>query len=341
MVSISVPEPRARMPVQIQGSNTHSLIIRNFLIHDAAPGGDCLKINNYAHDIVVESCEIYNPGDRSTGGFPTETWQENIDLYGSDNITIRKCWIYHIGARGDHIAYTKGLSHGNIFEYNVIGPQATEAHEGALSAGSRSTKEENGFVAFDVTMRGNVLIDCGYSAISVFPVSGTRIVDNIIYKSGYRPSPIDPEPPAPITFRVAEGATPDPQYRSFDTLIEGNVFVGLGEMGAVAIAPQDSTEVDSLVTRNNTYYNGGSPISSEGVYDPNLEEGALFVNPGYSVPAELELDNLDYGTIWNWFHPDEESGGDRFQRRWKLKYQRCNRNASVPAQQFRRLARRL
>ena len=291
--------------VQLAWPETHDIVLRNCLIHDAAPGGDCLKINASAHHILVEGCVIYNPGDRSTGGYPTETWQENIDLYDSDYITVRNCWIYHIGDRGDHIAYTKGTATNIVFENNVIGPQATAAHEGALSAGSRSTAHQDGFVAFDITFRGNVLIDCGYSAVGVFAVKNTTIADNIIYNCGYRPSPIDPEQPAPITFRISEGATPEPQYRSENTTIEGNIIIGLGNMGPVAVAPQENTVVDGLVNRNNRYWNGGNPISSEGLFDPNTEEGATFDDPGFVVPDSLDLENLDYATIRGWFRTDE------------------------------------
>jgi len=293
--------------VQLAWPETHDIVIRNCLIHDAAPGGDCLKINAEAHHILVEGCVLYNPGDRSTGGYPTETWQENIDLYDSDYITVRNCWIYHLGDRGDHIAYTKGTATNILFENNVIGPQATAAHEGALSAGSRSTAHLDGFVAFDVTFRGNLLIDCGYSAVGVYAVRNTTIVDNIIYNCGYRPSPIEPVPPAPITFRISEGATPEPQYRSETTTIEGNIFVGLGQMGPIAIAPQENTVVDGLVHSNNHYWNAGNAVSSEGLYDPNAEEGARFDDPGFTVPETLDLENLDYTTIWGWFHPVEAS----------------------------------
>ncbi|MEA1997358.1 MAG: hypothetical protein U9N45_06950, partial [Gemmatimonadota bacterium] len=47
--------------VHLMFTDVHDIVIRSFLIHDAAPGGDCLKINSGAHHIIVENGVIYNP----------------------------------------------------------------------------------------------------------------------------------------------------------------------------------------------------------------------------------------------------------------------------------------
>ncbi len=298
------------------------IIVRNCVIHDAPDGGDCLKINHKAHDIIIEGCEIYNPGSRyrpvGWGGYKTETYQENIDIYDAWNITVRKCWIYHIGNRGDHIAYAKGTSHDILFEENVIGPQSTSAHEGALSAGSVSTDvTADGFAALNVTMRNNVIIDCGYAGIGIYAAKNTTIIGNILYNCGFRENPEPPAheppapfitPPSPIIFRTTPGGRLPGQSTetvvnvSCCTRIDSNIIIGLGDMGAVVTKPEERTIIDSLFHGGNTYWNAGQPVASEGVYDPNLETNAIFADPGFPNARSVDVAADSYETIWAMFH---------------------------------------
>ena len=315
------PFPGSKTNV-LQLDHSDYLIVRNSVIHDAPDGGDDLKINHDAHDIVIENCEIYNPGSRyrpgSWGGYETETYQECIDIYDAYNITIRKCWIYHIGNRGDHIAYTKGTSHDILFEENVIGPQSTSAHEGALSAGSVSTDvTADSFAALNVTMRNNVIVDCGYAGIGIYAAKNTTIVGNILYHCGFREHPEAPEheppspfitPPSPIIFRTTPGgrlpghSSTTVCNASRHTTIDSNMIIGLGNMGTVVTKPEERTIIDSLFHGGNTYWNAGQPISSAGVYDPNMETNADFTDPGFPNARSVDVATDSYETIWAMFH---------------------------------------
>ena len=307
----------------LQLDKCHNLIVRNCVIHDGLDGGDLLKINNDAHDIVIEGCELYNPGTRyregSWGGYETETYQENIDIYDAWDITIRKCWIYHIGNRGDHIAYVKGAGYNIIFEENVIGPQSTSAHEGALSAGSVSTGVTgDGYCALDVTMRNNVIIDCGYAGIGLYASKNVDIVGNVLYNCGFRETPEAPQyqapspyitPPSPIIFRKTiggqvQGQNEDVQFKiNTNTRIDSNIIIGLGNMGAVVTKPEDDMILENIVHTSNTYWNSGMPVSSDGVYDPNSETSAILDDPLFPDARSVDVYTDSYETIWSMFNP--------------------------------------
>jgi parallel beta-helix repeat protein len=315
------PSPGTDINV-LQLDQSDHIIVRNCVIHDGPDGGDLLKINHEAHDIIIEGCVLYNPGSRyregSWGGYKTETYQENIDIYDAYNIIVRKCWIYHIGNRGDHIAYVKGTGYNILFEENVIGPQSTSAHEGALSAGSVSTGvNAEGFAALNVTMRNNVIIDCGYAGIGVYAAKNTTIVGNILYNCGFRENPEPPEheppapyitPPSPIIFRKTlggrlPGQTTEQVFKlASSTRIDSNIIFGLGDMGAVVTKPEEDMTIDSLFHQGNTYWNSEQPISSAGVYDPNVETNAIYIDPGFPNARSVNVETDSYETIWAMFH---------------------------------------
>jgi len=101
--------------------NSYNITVRNCLIHDASCDCDCIKIGGsttQTTNVLIENCVVYNPAPRTAGGF-----QECIDIYPADGVTVRHCWLYLTpDKKGDYIMYAKGGSRNILWEYNIIGP---------------------------------------------------------------------------------------------------------------------------------------------------------------------------------------------------------------------------
>ena len=91
--------------------NCSNITIRNMLIHDAPNDCDVVKIGGAGAtttNILVENCVIYNPAHRTDGS----SYQECVDMYPADRVTLRHCWLYHTPTiAGDVLTFCKGGLH--------------------------------------------------------------------------------------------------------------------------------------------------------------------------------------------------------------------------------------
>lgn len=165
--------------------------IRNCLIHDAKHDSDCIKVSGKVDGLLMERLVIWNPGARETG-----TYQENIDLFGSDgtsddgaslqNITLRGSWLFHTQERGgQQLIYAKASVENIIYEENIFGPSETMAGDGpSVNAGGNEPDPNNpsGFTGWHFIVRNNIFLGLrGDCALGISNIDDAWVYNNTFY----------------------------------------------------------------------------------------------------------------------------------------------------------------
>ncbi len=165
----------------VRAWNCSNIRIRNMKVHDAPYDADCIKIGGWGAtttNVLVENCVVYNPAYRGTG----PAYQENIDIFPADGVTVRGCWLYHTPERGgDDLIFAKGGSTNIIWENNVFGPSQSPPYSNpAVMCGTASPNVfpscEN-FVA-----RNNLFLGLtGDGAFAFLGARNAHLYNNVFY----------------------------------------------------------------------------------------------------------------------------------------------------------------
>lgn len=167
----------------VRAWNCSDIRIRNLKVYDAPRDGDCIKIGgsgSLTTNILIENCEVFSPSPRDGSGY-----QECIDLFPVDNVTIRNCWLYHTAARGgDVLTFCKGGCTNITWENNVFGPAYSDPNGNpSTMAGGPSPAVYP--ACTDFVARNNLFLECsGDGAFGLVGVRNCEFYNNVIW--GYK-----------------------------------------------------------------------------------------------------------------------------------------------------------
>ncbi len=291
----------------LRAYNCSDIRIRNLKLRDAPRDADVVKIGGASYTttgILLENCVIYNPAPRNadlTGG---SGWQENVDIYPADGVTVRGCWIYHkppvysgsdvVDGGGDTLIYAKGHSKNILWENNVFGPVHNVSYNNAsTSAGGPSPSFwpscEN-FVA-----RNNLFLSCaGDGAFALLSAKNVEFYNNIIWN--YRGNR------AAIEFWRVNVGHRNENLKVYNNIIWNTngrpVYEDRGKWTS------DGTYIPILFEHDyNLYYN----VAGGGDVNINAEANSIFAHPMLAAPAEPVHGVDTWATIVARFKPQAGS----------------------------------
>jgi hypothetical protein len=262
--------------------NASNIRIKDMLLHDAANDCDVIKIGGTGYttsNILVDNCICYNPGPRPQG-----TWQECVDVFPADHVTLRYCWLYHTPQRcGDYITYAKGGSHDILWESNIFGPAYSDPDGNAsTSAGGPGTSPIPNCVNF--IARNNLFLQCsGDGAFALLSTRNGEFYNNIIW--GYKGNR------AAIEFWTAQvGAAPSENFRFYNNTVVSQATPVFSNRGYLPVPFEHDY---------NIYYQtaGGGDVNI------NTEPHSRFVSPMLTSPSAPVLGTDTWASIVARFRP--------------------------------------
>ncbi|MBK8984677.1 MAG: hypothetical protein IPM39_01125 [Chloroflexi bacterium] len=279
-----------RYIIQIQdvrndGVGGSHVTLRNNILHDSY-NNDILKINNGAHDILIEGNVLYNQSGLD----------EHIDLTSAYNITIQDNIFFNdfAGSGRPNLNDTAGFilmkdvdedadgilgTHNVIIRRNVFLNWSGNNGDGFVTMGDNSPR--NYYHAYNILIENNLMLGNTANVIhAALKVVGSS---DVIFRHN---TVVGDMPAKSFAFRLTTGNLPNENIRFYNNIWSDPT----GTMGAEF--PGDwnrfsrTTGTASFFLGNNLYWNGGQAIPFDGdepinftndvariVADPLLPEG--------------------------------------------------------------------
>ncbi len=272
--------------------NCSNITVRNMLIHDAPYDCDVVKIGGAGFtttNVLLDNCVIYNPAHRTDGA----SYQECIDMYPANQVTLRHSWLYHTPEKGgDVLTFCKGGCTNITWENNVFGP-AYSSPSGNVScmAGGPSPAVLPAVSTF--LARNNLFLQCsGDGAFGLYGVWGCQFYNNTIwgYKGGR----------AAIQFYTATIGSGPNQNKDFyfnnNIVWQTNGTPVFADRGIYTV---DGTYIPTnFVHDYNSYYQ-----ASGGAVNVAAEPHSRFVDPKLTSPSGPVLGTDTWASIVADFRP--------------------------------------
>jgi hypothetical protein len=275
--------------IQVQGKSSY-ITIKNCHIHHAPLDADCIKINQ-SNNISVIGCHLHDPGTRAAGNGK----QETLDYLDVDTGLISGC--FFTGGTSRQYVNAKGLSSHIIVENCILKDHNGDQGDAAIVLGGYSDSwvfqnTPSGYECENMVVRNNIILNSRTGAFQISNVKNGYIYNNYIWNctgyNGYRG-----------LIYVSPGNGPGSNKGTLGLEIFNNIFASDLVVPLPSQIMQLSTTITSFTHGNNLFYFGGRPIPTGGVFNPNSETGAVFLNPTYPLAS-----GTTYNTILNSMLPN-------------------------------------
>jgi hypothetical protein len=268
----------------VRAFNCSNIRIKDLIVYDAPNDSDCIKIGGSGtttSNILIENCVVYNPAPRASGG----GYQECLDVYPADYVTIRHCWLYLTTDRGgDVLTFCKGGCTNITWENNVFGPiPSGSGSNPATMAGGPSPYIYPACTNF--IARNNLFLNCrADGAFGLVGVRNSEFYNNVIWNYQGSRAAIEFYTPQP-------GLAINENFKCYNNIImQTNGAPAFADRGKWTV---DHTNIPTVFLHDNNIY----WQTSGGDININSEPNSLFVNPLLASPATPVIGTDTWATI--------------------------------------------
>lgn len=275
--------------IQIQGSNTRDVTLRNNILHDSY-NNDLLKINNGATNITIERNLFYNQSGSD----------EHIDINSVSDVIIQDNVFFN------SFAASGRANNNNTSAYIVI--KDSNGSDDQLVGAQRITVRRNVFLNWEGSSGYNFVL-VGEDAASYIEAKEILVENNLFLgnSSNQIRAPFGVKSGADVTFRnnTVVGNMPGRAFamrvnaenssvQNEDIRFYNNIWSDpTGSMGRFSTTP--SGETASFVLDNNVYWNGGAsiPMNTSDLINYSNDVKAIEADPLLGDPSNVVVPSWD------------------------------------------------
>ncbi len=273
-------------------------VVRNCTLRGS--GADAIKVVRNADNCLIEGCEIFDTGKRTTNA-------EGIDNVAANGLVVRGCHVHHIMSNG---IYMKGGAKDCVIEGNLV----TDTNANGIMLGQSTGKKwmTSEYECRDSIVRNNIIMRTKGSGFAFEAALNCQFYNNTLYD-------VAQESQGAINVNANSHRTP-----SKNVTVANNVVVVLSDRPFVFVHALGLADINDMKCDHNLYYSprgryrfwyepkkmywekfehwqAGTPFDAHSVLtDPELDlrkklmplPGSPIIDAGFALPDAVPTDYL-------------------------------------------------